>query len=112
LRPCCSVLQHLDFVARRDDFFLVGQAILPAAAFSGGALAAALLLCGVTWQAAADWQSALLAAQLSAARDVRARDRPLLLSTPVSVKENQRQHDCRHGKHECVRHLEMARLFH
>jgi hypothetical protein len=29
LELCCSVLQHLDFIARRDDFLSVGQAILP-----------------------------------------------------------------------------------
>jgi hypothetical protein len=37
--------------------------------------------CGAGWNPAADWQSAFLAAQLSAAPDAPDRDRSLLVST-------------------------------
>ena len=34
-----------------------------------------------------------------------------LISTPVHVEEARRRQKCRRGTHECVRQVEMARLF-
>jgi hypothetical protein len=50
--------QHLDFFARSDDFLFGGAGNFACCRLSGGALAAAMLLCGAGWQPAADGQSA------------------------------------------------------